>query len=159
MRALEAAEFASQANVAENLWRKVFLKRSAHVPIAECALPAGITIRPLAAQGEVEAYVQLHRSAFGSTNMLRASRRRVLERAEYIPDLDLVAVTEAGRLAAFCIGWFTRLGWKDFPAAKLSRWVYRQISSVADRDARSSRRRCDASTITALRASMSIRSR
>lgn len=42
--ALEAAGFACQGNVTPNPWSKTFLARSAQQPIAEYALPNGITI-------------------------------------------------------------------------------------------------------------------
>lgn len=102
---LEAAGFADQADVGEDSWSKVLMRRPAHLPVAEFSLPAGFSIRPLAGGAEVEAYVELHRAAFGSKNMTVEWRERVLSSPRYTPDLDLVAVAPDGRLAAFCVGW------------------------------------------------------
>lgn len=104
IQALEAAGFADQSNVANDPWRKVFLERTPYALIPPGAPPAGITIRPLAGPSEVEAYVGLHRAAFGSTNMTHEWRNRVLRWPEYRADLDLVAVTDEGQLVGFCTG-------------------------------------------------------
>ncbi|MGE5224852.1 MAG: GNAT family N-acetyltransferase [Omnitrophica WOR_2 bacterium] len=105
---LEEAGFVSQANVGEDSWSKVLLQRPAQVPVTGSTLPAGFTIRPLAGEKEVEAYVQLHRTVFESKNMTAEWRARTLLRPEYISDLDLVAAAADGSLAAFCIGWLSR---------------------------------------------------
>lgn len=68
-------------------------------------VPDGFKIRPLRGQAEVAAYVELHQAAFGSTVMRESWRMRTLQMPQYRPELDLVAVAEDGRLAAFCIGW------------------------------------------------------
>ena len=68
-------------------------------------VPVGFKIRPLRGQAEVAAYVALHQAAFGSTVMQEGWRLRTLQMPQYRPELDLVAVTADGRLAAFCIGW------------------------------------------------------
>ncbi len=108
IRDLEAAGFASQANVGADSWSKVLMRRPAQMPVAEYTLPAGVTIRSLAGENQVDAYVQLHRAVFGSKNMTAEWRMRTLRRPEYVADLDLVAVAPDGRLAAFCICWFDR---------------------------------------------------
>lgn len=105
IRDLEAAGFADQADVGEDSWSKVLLRRDGRAPLPQTALPPGFTIRPLAGAGEVDAYVELHQAVFGSKNMTAAWRARTLARPEYLPDLDLVAVAPDGRLAAFCICW------------------------------------------------------
>jgi ribosomal protein S18 acetylase RimI-like enzyme len=108
IRDLEAAGFACQSDVGEDSWSKVFLRREPSVrPSARTAAPppAGFTIRPLAGQAEVDAYVALHRAVFGSPNMTAAWRARTLGRPEHAPELDLVAAAPDGRLAAFCVGW------------------------------------------------------
>jgi mycothiol synthase len=110
IRDLEAAGFASQASVGQGSWAKVLMRRSAETPIADCTLPAGFSVRPLAGEGEVEAYVELHRAVFESRNMTVEWRARTLRRPEYIPDLDLVAVAPDGRLVAFCVCWLNRNG-------------------------------------------------
>jgi ribosomal protein S18 acetylase RimI-like enzyme len=105
IRDLEDAGFASQANVGEDSWSKVLLHRPADMPVPDYSLPAGFTIRPLAGENEVEAYVRLHRAAFESKNMTVDWRRRTLCCPEYRADLDLVVVAPDGRLAGFCVCW------------------------------------------------------
>jgi len=102
---LEEAGFANQADVGEDSWSKVFMARSAELPVGDQSVPAGFTIRPLAGEAEVEAYVDLQRVVFGTKNMTVEWRARTLRRPEYVPNLDLVAVAPDGRLAAFCICW------------------------------------------------------
>src|SRR3972149_5814011 len=67
--------------------------------------PAGFTVRPLAGEKEVEAYVALHRSVFESKNMTADWRERTLQHPAYDPNLDLVVESPNGRLVAFCICW------------------------------------------------------
>ena len=110
---LEAAGFASQADVGENSWSKVLKQRPAGAPVAERVLPVGFSIRPLAGEGEIEDYVQLHRAVFDSKSMTTAWRSRTLHCPEYEADLDLVAVAPDGRVAAFCVCWFDSDG--DWP--------------------------------------------
>jgi ribosomal protein S18 acetylase RimI-like enzyme len=76
----------------------------AHLPEA-APLPDGITIRPLAGESEVAAYVAVHRAAFESESMTVEWRAQTLRMSQYLPDLDLVAVTPEGRLAGFLVGW------------------------------------------------------
>ena len=106
IRTLEEAGFASQADVGENSWSKVLMQRDAQAPLANYRIPAGFTVRPLAGESEVEAYVALHRSVFESKSMTTEWRMRTLRHPGYRPDLDLVVAAPDGRLAAFCIGWF-----------------------------------------------------
>lgn len=109
IRDLEAAGFTPQADRGEDSWSKVLMARPAEAPLPEHPLPTGCTLRPLAGEGEVEAYVQLHRAAFETRNMTAEWRARTLRRPEHLPALDLVAVAPDGRLAAFCIGWLSRI--------------------------------------------------
>lgn len=106
---LTAAGFASQADVGEDSWSKVWMRRPQQAPLRSYRLPDGFTIRPLAGESEVQAYVDLHQSVFESKNMTFAWRSRTLQRAEYRPDLDIVVQAPDGRLAAFCIGWLCQL--------------------------------------------------
>jgi ribosomal protein S18 acetylase RimI-like enzyme len=86
-------------------------------------LPPGFTIRPMAGDTELEAYVALHRAAFGTENMTLEYRRSIMHAPDYLPELDLVAVAPDGRLAAFCVCQIfpddspraggTREGWTD----------------------------------------------
>jgi len=107
IRELEASGFTCQTNACEDSWSKVWMRRPAELP-AQCPVPTGHTIRPLAGEGEVAAYAELQREVFGTQNMTAEWRSRTLRRPEYIPDLDLVAEAPGGRLAAFCIGWLDR---------------------------------------------------
>jgi len=66
-------------------------------------LPAGFRIRPLAGLDELDAYVELHRAAFGTQNMTRAYRQAIMSTPGYLPELDLVAVAADGSLAGFCV--------------------------------------------------------
>ena len=107
IRDLEEAGFVCQADVGDDSWSKVLMRRPASMPVADCALPGRFDIRPLAAESEVEAYVQLHRAAFGSTSMTMEWRARTLHCPEHRADLDLVVVAPDGRLAAFCVCWLS----------------------------------------------------
>ena len=102
---LEAAGFACQAEVGEDSWSKVLMLRPAALPVKNYRIPEGFTVRPLAGEGEVEAYVELHRAVFESKNMTVEWRQRTLHHPAYRPDLDVVVAAPDGRLAAFCIGW------------------------------------------------------
>jgi ribosomal protein S18 acetylase RimI-like enzyme len=104
---LEEAGFTSQENVGENSWTQVLMKHSMQIP-NEVHLADGFHIRPLEGASEVEAYVELHRSVFESKNMTSEWRKRTLQRPEYVPDLDLVAVAPNGQLAAFCVCWLAK---------------------------------------------------
>jgi mycothiol synthase len=108
IRDIETAGFVSQANVGKESWSKVLLQRPSQTPVADYTLPGGTVIRPLAGETEVEAYVQLHRAVFESGNMTVGWRSRTLRQAEYLSDLDLVAIAPDGRLAAFCICWLSK---------------------------------------------------
>lgn len=119
MEELEAAGFACQADVGENSWTKVFMARPAGMPLPEPSLPGGWAIRPLAGEAEVGAYVALHRAVFESTSMTETWRARVLQRPEYLPQLDLVAVTPTQELAAFCVCWFDKAGPEGRPCGQI----------------------------------------
>jgi len=105
---LEVTGFTSQENVGDDSWSKVFMECSALIPASDTLPAAGFTIHPLAGEGEVEAYVELHQTIFGTRNMTKEWRLRTLRCPEYLPDLDLVTVAPDGRLAAMCVGWLTR---------------------------------------------------
>ncbi len=104
LRALESAGFACQADVGEDSWSRVLLQRTGAVPAQE-PTPPGFTIRPLAGAAEVDAYVDVHRAAFETKNMTPAWRSRTLTAAHHLSEADLVAVTQDGSLAGFCVGW------------------------------------------------------
>lgn len=72
-------------------------------PVPAPQLPQGWTIRPLAGEQEVEAYVALHRAAFGTNHMTVEHRLATMSNPDYRPELDVVAVAPDGTLAAFCV--------------------------------------------------------
>jgi ribosomal protein S18 acetylase RimI-like enzyme len=77
--------------------------RSLEGTLPEPRLPAGFSIRPMGGEAEVNAYVALHRAAFGTENMTVEYRRVIMSTPSYLPELDLVAVAPNGDLAAFCV--------------------------------------------------------
>jgi ribosomal protein S18 acetylase RimI-like enzyme len=109
IRALEQAGFASQANVGEDSWSKVWMQRPGAEPVKTYRIPPGFVVRPLAGESEVAAYVDLHQATFESKNMTIEWRRRTLQHPDYVPDLDLVVAAPDGRLAAFCICWLSKI--------------------------------------------------
>jgi len=100
IRNLEKAGFASQTNVPENPWSKVFMQWKGFSK--EYRLPERYIIRPLA-DDEANKYVDLHQSVFQSKNMTNDWRKRTLQ--VHNPETDLVALAPDGSLAGFCIGW------------------------------------------------------
>lgn len=103
---LEIAGFKCQADVGEDSWSKVLMRRSAQTPIKRYEPHSSFTIRTLAGEEEVEKYVELHRSVFESKNMTSAWRARTLEHPNYTRELDIVIESPTGQLVAFCICWF-----------------------------------------------------
>ena len=82
----------------------VTYRRSLAAPFAEPALPPDFVIRHLRGEEEVEAYVALHREAFGTQHMQVEDRLALMRGPDYVPELDLVAVAPDGTLAAFVVG-------------------------------------------------------
>jgi mycothiol synthase len=105
---LQNAGWADQSDVGEDSWSKVWLRRPADLSVREYRLPAGFTIRPLRGLAEAAAYVDLHRTAFGTNNMTLDWRSRTLQQPAYRPELDIVVEAPDGQLAAFCVGWLHR---------------------------------------------------
>lgn len=67
--------------------------------------PEGFTIRPLRGETEIDAYVDLHRATFGSSQMTAAWRKRTLLQPAYQPYFDLLVVNPRGEAVGFCICW------------------------------------------------------
>ena len=86
-------------------WTIVHLSRELDTPLDEPKLPDNFSFRTLRGQSEVEAYVNLHQTAFGSTAMQVGWRRQTLKMQQYQPNLDLFIVNEEDQPVAFCIGW------------------------------------------------------
>ncbi len=91
-------------------WHTLHMSQPLNGALPTPQTPEGFTIRPLAGEAEVAAYVALHRAAFGSANMTEGWRRRTLQAPQYIPALDLVAAAPDGSLAAFCVCWLSQRG-------------------------------------------------
>jgi hypothetical protein len=102
---LELAGFMCQADVGENSWSKVLMRRPGLERVKVYPPPAEYEVRSLASD-EVEPYVELHRSVFESRNMTVEWRQRTIEHREYRRDLDVVVVAPDGELVAFCVCWF-----------------------------------------------------
>lgn len=81
----------------------ILMSRSLDQPIPDPQLPPGFIIRPMGGEAEIDAYVALHRAAFGTEIMTVEYRRTIISAPDYIPELDLVAVAPDGDLAAFCV--------------------------------------------------------
>lgn len=103
-------------------WFVPHYERPLSASIDPPALPDGFGVRTVAGEHEVEAYVALHRAAFGTEIMTVEARLRAMREPTYEPDLDLVAVAPDGELAAFVVGWIDheealrsgrRVGWTD----------------------------------------------
>lgn len=105
IRDLTEFGFASQANIGEDSWSKVLMIRSAKEPVSACQMPSGYAVRTLAGENEIEAYVNLHQTAFESKNMTVDWRLRTLHHPGYRNDLDLVVIAPNGQMVAFCICW------------------------------------------------------
>jgi len=102
---LETSGFACQADVGEDSWSKVLMRRQGKLPVKDYRIPPEFTVRSLAGEAEVEACVELHRAVFESKNMTVEWRRRTLQHPDYHRDLDVIVAAPEGRLAAFCLGW------------------------------------------------------
>lgn len=107
---IEAAGFASQADVGEDSWTKVLLERPGGLALKAYRVPEGYTIRSLNGAEEAGAYVDMHQAVFESKNMTVDWRKRTLRHPDYLPNLDVVVEAPGGGLAAFCIGWLNRRG-------------------------------------------------
>lgn len=68
----------------------------------------GMTLRQVAAENEAEIAerIEAHRDAFSPSRFTRELYDRVRSSPVYRPDLDIVAVTEDGTIASYCICWF-----------------------------------------------------
>ena len=76
--------------------------------LPEVTLPKGATVRAVngADERDIAARVELHREVWAPSKFTLDGYRRLRERPVYRPDLDLVAVTPEGELAAYCIVWW-----------------------------------------------------
>lgn len=77
------------------------LRRSIPAP----DLPPGFTIRAFDGEGEIEARVDVHRSAFHPSRMTVEKHRRVMASPTYRQARDLMVIAPDGAPAAYCIVW------------------------------------------------------
>lgn len=91
----------------------VHLRRELDGELSEPVLPEGWTVRHVGGEEEWQRRVDTHREVYHPSRVTLEAYRR-LRRAElYRPELDLVAVSPSGELAAYCICWYdpaTRIG-------------------------------------------------
>ncbi len=81
----------------------VHLERFLADPIPQPQLPAGFSIRPLHGEAEAGDWVRLHRHAHGTENMTVEYKLSMMRTPSYDPEMDLVAETPGGELAAYCV--------------------------------------------------------
>jgi mycothiol synthase len=105
IRQLESAGYECQADLGENSWSKVLMKRQGFFPVKSFPPPEGFLVRSLNGKKEAGAYVDLHRSVFETKNMSLEWRLNTLKQPAYKPDLDIVVQAPDGRLVAFCVCW------------------------------------------------------
>lgn len=79
------------------------MERALAAPVPGPEAPEGYEIRQLRGESEVEAYVALHRAAFGTENMTVAERLEIMRQPTYLPEGDLVLTTPDGELVAFYV--------------------------------------------------------
>ena len=72
--------------------------------LPEPSIPNGFTIRSVTGEAEAAAVAALHRAAFGTPHMTTERRLHMMRSHSYDPDMDLVAVTPDGTLAAYAMG-------------------------------------------------------
>lgn len=105
---VERADMLARYGFIRQPHQSLHLARALDETIPEPILPAGFHIRPLNGPAEVEAWVALHRLAFGTQNMTVEEKSAMMSQPDYDPLLDLVAVAPNGRLVAYCVGGISR---------------------------------------------------
>jgi mycothiol synthase len=73
-------------------------------------LPTGFHLRHLRGADEAVVATTLLAAAFSINTVSETWRRRILQRSEYIPELDVVVEAPDGRLASFCLCWLNPNG-------------------------------------------------
>jgi len=84
------------------------MSRPLHDLILPPELPPGFSIRSLVGVNDVDAWVALHRAAFGTQNMTVEYRLAMLDAPGYDPELDLVVMASGGELSAYCVGFISQ---------------------------------------------------
>jgi ribosomal protein S18 acetylase RimI-like enzyme len=85
-------------------WEAALLARSLDEPIAAAPLPAGFSLR-LVRREEIAERAAAHREAFDPSRVTDEHYLRLIGTAEYAQALDLVAISEDGRVSSFAIAW------------------------------------------------------
>ena len=93
-----------QHGFAREDWHTLKYRRSLDGPMPEPALSLGFRIRHVRGEEEADAYVALHREAFGTQHMQVEERLALMRDPDYLRELDLVAVAPDGTLAAYVVG-------------------------------------------------------
>lgn len=75
-------------------------------PIPDAALPPGYTLRHVAGEADLEARVNVHRTAFAPSRMTTTKHRAVMAAPTYRPELDLITVAPDGNFASYCLAWY-----------------------------------------------------
>jgi mycothiol synthase len=86
--------------------RELRMTRDLTLPIPPPLVPAGYTVRPLAGENELAAWVALYNHAFGDTTIPGPTSierwRARLRDPDYDPDLNLVVADRHGDIVAMC---------------------------------------------------------
>lgn len=93
---LESHGFVLQRDISLRLFRDL------KGPIPSPQLPEGFTIRSITGEDETDAFVALHKAAFGTLHMNREKRLAIMRAPNYDPSLDLIAIAPDGRFAGYC---------------------------------------------------------
>lgn len=72
----------------------------------EGSIPPGATVRSVDADQEIEDRVAVHREVWAPSRFTAMSYAAVRAAPGYLPELDLVALTPDGTIAAYCICWY-----------------------------------------------------
>jgi GNAT superfamily N-acetyltransferase len=85
--------------------RLIHMYRDLSMPISPKEPVTGIVVRQVAGRHEFEARVNLHREVWQPSKVTVEAYKRLQTAGGYKADLDLVAVSPEGTLAAYCICW------------------------------------------------------
>lgn len=79
--------------------------RSLAEPIADCVLPEGFVVRGVAGEHEATNRADAHRQAFSPSRVTDEGYVKLMRMFEYDRELDVVAVSPDGIIAAYAMGW------------------------------------------------------